>query len=265
LFGSPPYGGSILQRLYYYDGDTCQNLDNTTGYPTRPVDGATGKQHAWVSPFILLVDRGDCTFVQKVRHGQHAGAAAVLIADNTCLCDHDACIDSGDDTCTMIESTLGDDGSGSDITIPTFLLYKEDADAIKAVVKDQNIPVRAEMAFPLPPSDQRVEYKFWSTPADPTGRQFTTQWKEAAVALGDKAFFTPHFYILDGMLAGCDQKGVNECGNMCTNDGRYCALDPDENVNSGISGADVVKESARQICIWSLYGADNGIGGEWCG
>jgi hypothetical protein len=33
-----------------------------------------------------MADRGDCTFVTKVRHAQHAGASGVLIADNQCVC-----------------------------------------------------------------------------------------------------------------------------------------------------------------------------------
>lgn len=41
---------------------------------------------AWQSPFILMADRGNCTFVTKVRHAQHAGASGVLVADNVCLC-----------------------------------------------------------------------------------------------------------------------------------------------------------------------------------
>ena len=44
---------------------------------------------------------------------------------------------------------------------------------------------------------------------------------------------------------------------------RYCATDPDNNLDKGISGADVVKESLRRICIWNTYGKDNGVGIEW--
>jgi hypothetical protein len=44
---------------------------------------------------------------------------------------------------------------------------------------------------------------------------------------------------------------------------RYCATDPDNNLDKGISGADVVKESLRRICIWNEYGNENGVGIEW--
>jgi hypothetical protein len=34
-------------------------------------------------------------------------------------------------------------------------------------------------------------------------------------------------------------------------------------LDKGISGADVVTESLRRLCIWDLYGAENGIGDKW--
>ena len=68
LFGMPPYGGSIAQQVYYANSDLCDDfVDPTKGYPQREKDGKTGKQKPWEAPFILMVDRGGCTFVKKVR------------------------------------------------------------------------------------------------------------------------------------------------------------------------------------------------------
>jgi cytochrome c oxidase subunit IV len=66
LFGMPPYGGSIAQNVYYADDTLCEDVDATKGYPARDVDPKTNKMKAWESPFILMVDRGSCTFVKKV-------------------------------------------------------------------------------------------------------------------------------------------------------------------------------------------------------
>jgi len=89
-----------------------------------------------------MVDRNTCTFVEKVRKAQIAGAAAVLIADNICTCDSlntGKCTNNaGTSGCEGVEPIMADDGSGGDITIPAFLLFKEDADALKSVVVDQN-------------------------------------------------------------------------------------------------------------------------------
>ena len=127
-----------------------------------------------------------------------------------------------------------------------------------------NHPVRVEMTWALPTPDDRVEYDLWTTPTDLVSVDFLKEFKEAAVALGKRAYFTPQMYIYDGVRSGCQgENGENDCYNLCTNNGRYCATDPDNDLDHGISGADVVQESLRRICIWNKYGADDGVGVPW--
>jgi hypothetical protein len=67
LFGKPAYGGSIAQNVYYAQQELCDgDVDTTKGVPTRPNDPETNKMQSWPTPFILMVDRGGCTFVKKV-------------------------------------------------------------------------------------------------------------------------------------------------------------------------------------------------------
>jgi len=262
LFGTPPYGGTIQQQVYYAASTLCDlnTIDPKSGYPKRD-DMST-----WKSPFILMVDRGECSFVQKVRNAQRSGATAVLIADDMCICSHGACQDdlssgSGENFCEEEEPVMADDGSGSDISIPSFLLFKEDADPIKSVLyKNEN--VRVQMGFSVPAPDSRVEYDLWTSPADSITRELQEDFLTAVSALSDHAFFTPHMYIYDGVNAGChSEEGEDLCLDLCSNHGRYCSIDIDE--NSGATGAEVVAESLRRICIWQEYGKDNGIGLQW--
>ena len=264
LFGVPPYGGAIQQNVYYAAQDLCDGpVDKTKGFPERPVDKETGKPGVWPSPFILMVDRGGCTFVTKVRNAQHAGAAAVIIADDKCLCSREECQPEPGLLCENREPIMSDDNSGSDITIPSFLMYKEDVDPIKKALMDNKV-FRMEMNWPLPAPDAIVEYELWTTPTDLVSREFLREFKQAALALGEHAKFTPHMYVYDGIKSGCrDDDGTNQCYTLCTNNGRYCATDPDNDLNKGISGADVVTESLRRECIWRVYGEKNGIGTEW--
>ena len=157
---------------------------------------------------------------------------------------------------------MADDGSGSDISIPSFLVYKEDAEEIKAAVT-QNQYVRVEMSFKVPAPDSRVEYDLWTYASEETSRAIEQSFGVAAAALKEHAYFTPHMYIYDGIRAGCQENGTNQCYNLCTNNGRYCSTDPDDNLDNGASGADVVKECLRRICIWNQYGQGNGVGEPW--
>lgn len=265
LFGVPPYGGSIAQNVYYADSDLCdQDVDTRSGYPERETEGGkSGKMKPWQSPYILMVDRGGCTFVQKVRNAQRSGAAGVIIADNTCLCSDSECTASNGGTCETTEPIMADDGSGADISIPSFLMFKRDADAVKDEVM-QNRPVQIEMAWSLPNPDDRVEYDLWTVPTDVVSKDFLKGFKTVAEALGQRAYFTPHMYIYDGVRSHCQgNDGENFCYNLCTNNGRYCATDPDNDLDHGISGADVVKESLRRLCIWNHYGSEDGVGSQW--
>lgn len=266
LFGIPPYGGTLAQTMYYADTTACDfaSIDIHGGYPLRAREGTTETMEPWVSPYILMVDRGGCTFVQKVRNAQRIGAAGVIIADDSCLCSAEAlCTTEPGEVCEEREPIMADDGSGSDISIPSFLMFKQDADKVKAEVKAGH-PVRIEMTWSLPNPDDRVEYELWTTPTDVISQDFQREFKDAAVALGPRAYFTPQMYIYDGIKSGCvGESGENECYNLCTNNGRYCATDPDNDLDRGISGADVVVESLRRMCIWSHYGEADGIGSSW--
>ena len=65
-----------------------------------------------------------CSFIQKVCNAQHNGAAAAIIADNTCQCKHAETCHSELD-CEMHEPIMADDGSGFDIMIGRLRQYFE--------------------------------------------------------------------------------------------------------------------------------------------
>ena len=161
---------------------------------------------------------------------------------------------------------MADDGSGRDITIPSFLLYKEDADAIKTVLMaNQTVRVALNFSMPLPhDAGDPVKYEFWSRPWDSESTDVFNKFRFIAKALDQNAQFTPHFSIYNGVAAGCrSSDGTNQCGTLCTNGGRYCATEVDTAVGHGVHGADVVTESLRRICLWLAYGEEDGIGFNW--
>ena len=78
--------------MYYAQQDLCDGgVDASKGVPTRDNDPETGKMKAWPSPFILMVDRGGCTFVKKVRdifllYPDFDSRISVLISYINCYC-----------------------------------------------------------------------------------------------------------------------------------------------------------------------------------
>jgi len=211
---------------------------------------------------MYLVDKAHTFRWFQVRNAQHAGASAVIIADDTCRCSDKACVRPVEDVCEPSEPIMADDGSGSDISIPSFLMFKPDADKVKEQLKDDH-PVQMEMAWSLP-SQGCVEYELWTSPFHRFSNNLLTyDFMKMARGLGDRAYFTPHMYIANGEASGCrGVDGENRCANLCTNNGRYCAA-ADENLERGITGAYVVEESLRWLCIWKHYGEKDGIGIAW--
>lgn len=70
---------------------------------------------------IIMVDRGECTFVTKVRNIENLGIKMAIIAD-----------DKLENTESLI---MADDSTGRSITIPSFMIRKLDADRIKSSLK----------------------------------------------------------------------------------------------------------------------------------
>ena len=160
-----------------------------------------------------------------------------------------------------MEPVMADDGSAGDVTIPSMLLYKPDADELREEFKKDNAYMKIEMTWNVPSPDTRVEYDLWTIPYETVSMDFQKGWKNIADKLGDRVRFKPHQYIFDGNGSSLQCKLFPErCESLCTNNNRYCANDPDGFRTSGISGADVVRESLRRICVWKDYGEVDGIG-----
>ncbi|RQM27316.1 hypothetical protein B5M09_002784 [Aphanomyces astaci] len=256
LFGYPGYNvGSLQTQLIYVNGTGCEDFPK----------GAN-----WEPPYALMIDRGDCVFVDKVRRAQHAGARAVIIADNKCLCsDLDCMRRTGDSFCEVVLPYMNDDESGGDITIPSMMIRKADADDIKKSISQakgvSNVMVKFDWGIPSP--DGRVEWTMWHSAWDEQSTALLKAAETIVDALGDRAFFTPRFVMYNGSKVGCDiHDGVDPCGNMCINKGRYCLMDPSpfHDRTEGASGADVVIENLRRKCIWDITSKeDPGVGKKW--
>lgn len=265
-FGFKHSSGSIATYVQYADSFLCDAVVNKTkGFPALP----------WPTrDFILLADRGGpsgsepCSAVTKARNAQQAGASALVIADLHCRCDHKDCLDAfGDDaTCETGASGrefLVDDGSAADVSIPTFLLYKQDAKALKDELrKGQTSLMELTWGIPKVHDDaekaakpSRPHYHLWTSAHDPLLDIDTVyNMKTVALAMVDDAIFAPRYSVIDGTRFQCNEQRDTggPCDHLCTNNGRYCSLHA-----KNLSGRPIVTETLRQLCIWNHYGAEN--------
>lgn len=74
---------------------------------------------------IVIVERGECTFVDKARKAQAAKAVAVIVIDNVV----------GSTSTDSPMFAMSGDGI-SDVTIPVVFVFQKDAEALHAAIKN---------------------------------------------------------------------------------------------------------------------------------
>lgn len=112
-YGKIPYGFLFTGKLFY------DLNDKEDDYACKPMNKIheNFERKADVFP-IIMVDRGNCTFVTKTRNVQNLGGSLALIINNR--------EDENVENVLMM-----DDGTGSDIYIPTVIISKIDGEKIK--------------------------------------------------------------------------------------------------------------------------------------
>ena len=100
------------------DGCKKMTLETSTlnGDGSQSATDFEFKQDAFASKIVLL-DRGNCSFVTKVRNAERAGASLVVVID-----------DRDEDISNVI---MGDDGTGTGIRIPAMLIGKTSGKILK--------------------------------------------------------------------------------------------------------------------------------------
>lgn len=237
LFGIPPMRGSVTGMVVQAplgNRDACSPIDTSKVYGW-PVDTS--------QPFVVIVlaERGNCSFTTKVQHVQDAKGSAAVIMDNIY---------------EDFMPIMADDGSGQSIDIPSVFIGRTNGEAIKSAINDTIFglasPVMVTIAYNVPRPDNRVEFIFFTSSHEPDLVDFKQTFANVAQVLGADALMIPKFFLLNGSYYGCrPSSGRDVCGGQCTNHGRYCAVDPEHDIFSGLDSADVIMENVRQFCLWN--------------
>jgi hypothetical protein len=145
------------------------------------------------------------------------------------------------------------------ITIPAAFITKSDGAALKDLVRRGDTYIVMDWSDVLPKAS-RVEWEFWSNSNDMCGavcdvqKEFIKEFVPAARELDDGNWtaFTPHYIV---WVCPPAYRDSDECRSQCTHHGRYCTPDPDGSIEKGYSGADIVAENLRQLCVFKLAAA----------
>ena len=125
---------------------------------------------------VILIDRGNCTFVTKVRNVEKAGANVAII---------------GDDRFEFSELlVMSDDGSGHSINIPSFLVRKETADQFKRF-SDNDANVIVKIAIETVTTNSTVTVDLWFSSEFDLTEGLMTGLKRYLPKFDDKVIFNP--------------------------------------------------------------------------
>jgi len=236
-FGAPFYGDRVLGRLVWAQSKGhhhCSDDDYDVPAPETMHAASGSKSHDQARLInIVMVRRGECTFVTKVRIASAKGAHAVIIVDK-----EDSQLTSHD----LQNIIVADDGYGSSISIPSILVSRFDGEMLINTVKEQEVVV--ELAWDIP-TDHTVAIDLWMSAASHDSQDFLVKFADSRKTLNEVVKFTPHYHVFsaDPTLGGYS-------GLCWDTDAKYCAEDPD---GSGmVSGKDVLEEDVRQLCIHEL-------------
>ena len=117
---------------------------------------------------ILLVDRGECTFVTKVRNAERAGASLVVVIDNVYE--------------NITNVIMGDDGTGTGIRIPSMLIGKDDGKILRDFAK-KKIGATLSAEFAVKALMDKVEIELWFSSNNQEALTFIKEFDEYASQL----------------------------------------------------------------------------------
>jgi len=247
LFGSYKYGFSTIGKVFHHH-NTLEPSD--VDYACKPLDKLeTSTNRSNIIP-IILIDRGSCSFVTKVRNVQNMGGKIALIVNN-----------QEDD-----EQIFGinDDGTGNDILIPGILISKKDGQKIKEhllkVALNSTNEDSDDIILNIDNSidslaKEKVDLNLNFISNDKKIYKLLYSLKENKdILAGNNVNFTPYYVTLQ--YYKYNENSTNHAPvDHCFCSGRYCAYTHNQYKDSFLNTVDseaVLTESVRQKCLYKL-------------
>lgn len=232
-FGSPTYGEFFMGQLLVMNSTGCsfdyneQMNHNTTGALRK----------------VVMVNRGDCPFVDKVLVAEKAGADAVVIADfATSLWDAHQ----------IKRVIMADNGNGQRVRIPSILITKRDADILaNAAAKT---PITVSMDWSLPQKDV-VTVDFWYVSGSTEAMNFLSQVEPAVKRLKGVVDFRPHIYVVRLTSVNPDADSMVSSNDLVEErcfDGDPTLCTQLADVSTTTTAEDILEENVREMCLLKM-------------
>ncbi len=225
-----PYGYNLIGRIFY-DPDH-KDVD----YACKKLP-FVGEDHKVDESPIIMVHRGNCTFVKKTHNVEIAGGHVALIIDN---------IDEDPQRIVM-----ADDGKGKEISIPGVLISKKNGEIITDFIaqnKDREQEIVLEIDFEMEHPSNTVQYAFFTNADDESVYKLISDFYYYQKEIIDSVKFDVHYITYQHPEYNSDPKGVNIPRPNCLGNGRYCAFPGKFGTTDG---REIVKEGLKQRCIFA--------------
>ena len=182
---------------------------------------------------IILIERGNCSYVEMARNVQRAGGYMALIINNK----------EGN----VKDYPVKDDGTASDIVIPTAMISKEDGDKIKNYYNErygqENIIL--QLSF-YTHRQEVVDIEFYTEINNQKGFQLMDEFSSYYNLIKDISNFKPYYVSYQlGTLSKEDK------ANLCVSNGKYC-LTGSLPFTDEVTGKQLLIDSVFHQCVHSL-------------
>ncbi|EER19918.1 conserved hypothetical protein [Perkinsus marinus ATCC 50983] len=250
-FGTPHYGQRQRGRLVFAESKSnhCQNDYDVDGQEFNSKDEKVGEaasvEGSNTPMNIVVVERGTCTFVSKVRVAEaKKNAAAVLILQSYEKRDQD-----------ITNVVPADDGYGSRVNVPTILLSWADSELLRGWLdrfnKDNSKAtdvrmhkyVLVELSWNLP-VQHVVVFDWWTSAGRQDSYKLFHDLAPFFREMKGRINIRPHYNVFS-----LDYKAYED---MCLSVDEHTYCSDDVESNSQLTGRMVVNEDLRQLCIREL-------------
>lgn len=223
-FGNVQENFETIGKLYYNTSDL--NNDACSPFTSK------FENYSVESPPIVLVDRGNCTFVTKARNVQHAGGSVVLLVNN--------------EPRPVSYILMIDDGTAFDIQIPVVLISQDDGRKIKNFIKNNannknltdNIIIDVKLYNRY---FEKVQIDLFLTSSEQLSYKFIKEIASYYPSFEGKIKLVP-YYVTHPSNKTFDQ-------NYCVSNGKYCT----SSFHHSLNGRVEIIENLYQKCIHLYY------------